>query len=133
MAAGYLLTQDLHEPQNWDPLKSIDIHDIGQDKSRPSSRLQHYDPERPHHMIRVGTGAHLGSWSFGGPGYRTLDGALTGQAATGSSIADGQVGGAAVLVVLAAGCGGQRAAGPGEAEAKEVPHAAARAPCPACY
>ena len=52
-------------------------------------------------------------------------GARTGQAAPCHGVADRQAAGAAVLVVVAADGLGQGAAGPGEAEAEELAHAAA--------
>ena len=51
------------------------------------------------------------------------------EAAASGGVADGQLGGAAVRLIVAAGGLGQRAAGPGEAVAEEVAQAAARRTC----
>lgn len=69
-------------------------------------------------------------WGLGEP-LQAVVKAFTGlgQAAACCDVTDGQVVGAAVDLVLTAGGLSQRAAGPGEAVAKVLPHAAAGAPC----
>ena len=74
-----------------------------------------------HHLLSRGLGEPL----------RAFIKACTGlvEAASSSHITDGQVAGAAVDLVVAASSLGQRAAGPGEAVAKVLAHAAACASC----
>ena len=77
--------------------------------------------ERAEPVARLGLG-----WLLPVEGPRALQArACLRQAAPRHGVAHGQVLGAAVLLVVAAGGLGQGAAGPGEAEAKELAHAAA--------